>query len=354
MTLKLLAIGGLGTMLGPSAKHLTKSTEATFLRVHDRGKKDPLRDQYRAAWREHGAALVPTLKELVGDGHFDGIVICAGKNGDDYKILLELMPLLTAFKRPYFIFHMSTLSCHFVSETFNFCKQHGIDYVNYPVTGGASGAAAGTMLVLASGKKELYERLEPMLKKIGVPKYFDEKITRGAAVKLIGHVMVFYGLLGMSSAILLQKNIFGDTKLGSSQIDFFDFLNSGAGGIKQWDVTLRRAIKENDWDTGFLLQHAAVDIIYTIDLMLSQNMPLSLTLPLCEISLLFSYIMKKSTAQHLATQAILELLATTPKKEIDVFITQNLSLETSFENCIKALPQQLQDILMLQVQYPLY
>src|SRR3990167_10185742 len=94
MTLRLLAIGGLGRMLPPAATHLNASSAALFLRIHDRGGEGEYRNQSRQAWLQHGARLVPTLQELIADGEFDGIVICAGKNGDDYKIFAELVPLL--------------------------------------------------------------------------------------------------------------------------------------------------------------------------------------------------------------------------------------------------------------------
>ena len=94
MTTKLLGIGGMGLMLSPSAKHLDKEGPATFLRIHDRGTKDARRDQCRKAWQDHGAEIVEDFEALVGDGDFDGIVICAGKNGDDRSILRSLVPLV--------------------------------------------------------------------------------------------------------------------------------------------------------------------------------------------------------------------------------------------------------------------
>lgn len=352
MTLKLIAIGGLGKMLGPSAKHLLESSEAQLVRVQDRGKNDIYRDTCRADWKTHGSVLVPTLEELIGDGDFDGIVICAGKNGNDYEIFCQLIPLLKAHsKKRYFILHMSTVSCGFVTATYAFCEKNNIDYVNYPVTGGALGAQTAKMLILASGNKSLYSRLEPMLKKMGIPKYYGEEITLGTCVKLIGHVLVFSGLLGYSSAILLQKNIFGFDKLDPAQAEFFDFLNNGAGGSRQWDVTLRQAVLHNNWESGFLLLHACVDIIYTIDLMLSKKLPSALAIPLCELSLLFSYLMKNNDYSSLCTQSVLSLLCEESKEKIDDFIYNNLAQDNSIENCISALPERVQDILMLNVKY---
>ncbi|MCB9029941.1 MAG: hypothetical protein H6619_02740 [Deltaproteobacteria bacterium] len=77
----------------------------------------------------------------------------------------------------------------------------------------------------------------------------------------MGHLMVFNGLVGISSAIALHTEYF-DVSLGdSSQSDFFDFLNSGAGGTKQWDLTASKGIKDGIWNQGFLIPHAVIDVI---------------------------------------------------------------------------------------------
>jgi 3-hydroxyisobutyrate dehydrogenase-like beta-hydroxyacid dehydrogenase len=350
MPLKLVAIGGLGTMLSPSATHLQNHRDAHYLRVLDRGGNNPIKQQRRKAWQEQGAQLVSSIAELVDNQDFDGVVICAGKNGDDYGILKELVPLLKAKQ---FILHLSTLSCAFVSAAFKFCAQHKLRYANYPLTGGAKGAESGKMLILASGDKALYEQLTPMLIKIGVPQYFGEEVTQGAAVKLIGHVMVFHGLLGISLAAVLHKNVLGLPHLDSQQVSFFDFLNQGAGGTKQWDVTLRAGLAENKWDQGFFVHHAVIDALYAASLLAEKNVPATLILPILEVVLLFAYLLKKNVLSSPATQTIARLIAEEPKTELDHYLQAHLSfdIQQCIKNCIQALPVDLQNSLMLDVGF---
>ena len=352
MTLRLIGIGGLGNMLGPSATYLKDGTVARYLRMYDRGTSGHYRDQCREAWRNHGTELVTNFSDLIGDGDFDGVVICAGKNGDDYKIIKELVSLLVQ-KKNYFILHFSTVSCAFVRATDAFCSQHEIQYVNYPLTGGAKGAASAKMLILASGNKTLYERVLPMLNKIGVPKYFGEDITQAAAVKFIGHVMVFHGLLGISLAAVLQKNILKLPALGAEQLEFFDFLNNGAGGTKQWDVTLRQALQNNNWQEGFLLKHAAIDVIYTVELMRDNKIPSPLILPILEIASLFAQLLRQPQGDLLATSAVANLIDTIPRQSMEDFLFETISLDINkcVENCVRALPDSIQETLMLDVSY---
>ena len=187
MALKLVGIGGMGLMLSPSAKHLSSQAPARFIRMHDRRSMDQRREACRQAWKEHGAELVPDFASLVGDGRFDGLVICAGKNGDDLEIIRSILPLLKErCSKPPFILHLSTVSTGFVEAASQALQAEGISYANYPLTGGPAGAEAGTMLILASGNPSLYQMLEPTLQAIGNPKYFGERTSAGAEVKLIG------------------------------------------------------------------------------------------------------------------------------------------------------------------------
>lgn len=353
MTLKLVAIGGLGNMLGPSAQHLQNSAVARYLRILDRGTQGARRDKFRQAWQAHGAELVSDISSLISDGDFDGVVICAGKNGDDFRILTELVPMLHARKknRDYFILHLSTVSCEFVTATQRYCVAYDLQYANYPLTGGAKGAAAATMLILCSGDNHLYARVEPMLQLIGKPNYFGAEVDLGAAVKLIGHVMVFHALLGVSLAVVLHKQIVGSPELGTSQLAMFDFLNNGAGGCKQWEFPVRYGIMENDWQHGFLLQHAVIDVLYAARLLQAKRLPDLLILPLLQTALLFSYLLNANPDKELATQSITHLIATMPKENIDNYLGQYLSLDVNavFNHCVSSLPESIQQTLMLEV-----
>jgi 3-hydroxyisobutyrate dehydrogenase len=354
MTLKLLAIGALGNMLGPSAQHLQNNKTAKFIRILDRGASGDTREKLRADWKNHGAQSVDNFKDLIGDGEFDGIVICAGKNGDDYDIFKQLISLLNAFpNKKYFILHLSTVSCDFVTTTYDFCKNNNIEYVNYPLTGGVKGAANATMLILCSGNETFFQKLQPFLTAIGKPKFLGSDVALGAATKLIGHVLVFHGLLGVSLGVNLHKSYLNLPALNSEQTEFFDFLNQGAGGSKQWDFAVKPGVAEDNWSQGFLLRHAAIDIIYTLQLLQERNCSEILCLGLIQVSLMFSYLLNKYPTQNLCTQAVTKLIAETPKRVLDHYLEKYCSMDIgkSMENCIFQLPEQLRNSLMLKVSY---
>ena len=353
MTIKLVGIGGMGLMLSPSATHLKPGGPACFLRIHDRGTKDDRRDLCRQAWQNHGAAIVHDYEALVGDGEYDGVVICAGKNGDDCNIIRSLVPYMQRNKKgQQFILHLSTVSAGFTQAAYEFLSAEGIDYVNYPLTGGPLGAENANMLILASGNESIYSRLEPMLQAIGNPKFFGASITAGAEVKLIGQLMVFNGLVGICSAAALKSECFQEELSGSKQAEFFDFLNGGAGGTRQWDVAISKGVRENTWDQGFMIHHAVVDAIYAAKLCRERGLSALAVVPMVATALAFAYILNKYAGTPLATHAIVREMIQKNSSALDEFITQHISytdVDASIENSISVLPQRVKDSVMLDI-----
>ena len=353
MTIKLLGIGGMGLMLSPSAKHLKADGPAHFVRIFDRGTKDKRRDKARQSWQDHGAEMVSDYESLVGSGDYDGVVICAGKNGDDRDIFRSLVPhLKSTSKHKPFIAHLSTVSSGFAQSAYDYLNSENIDYVNYPLTGGPLGAENAAMLILASGNETLYQKLEPTLQAIGNPKYFGPSITAGAEVKLMGQLMVFNGLIGISSAAALKSECFNEALSGDSQAEFFDFLNGGAGGTRQWDVALSKGVRDNTWDQGFMIQHAVVDAIYAAKLCQQRGLPSFSIVPMIAIAQTFAYLLKKYEASALATHAIVRELIAENATDLNTFINHNINYENidlCINNCIEVLPDQVKNSVLLDI-----
>ena len=96
------------------------------------------------------------------------------------------------------------------------------------------GASDNGMLILASGQRPLYERLLPTLELLGRPRYFGEAPAAGAITKLIGHHLVFNGLVGIGSGAALHSAQLNNDRLGGeAQADYLGFLNGGAGGTRR-------------------------------------------------------------------------------------------------------------------------
>lgn len=358
--LKLAYVGGLGMMAGPAATHLTTDGPARVLRVHDRGSKGGSRERYRTDWQAHGAALVPTLQQLVGDGDLDGVVVCAGKNGDDVAIISELTNLLrTVSTTRSFILHLSTVSPDFAEAATSFCANQQVDYVNYPLTGGPLGAQLGGgdpkgMLILASGEETIYQRLLPLLERLGHPRYFGSAPGAGAITKLVGHHMVFNGLNGIATAAAIHAACFNQGRLGGEgQYDYLAFLNGGAGGTRQWDVALGKGIASDCWDQGFSIHHAVVDAVYAARLAVAAGLPRISIQAMTNTAFSFSYLLHHYPGQTLATHAVVREMIHAGSAGLDRFMAEKGAFEADADRviatCVDSLPQKIRDSALLEV-----
>jgi len=303
--------------------------------------------------------LVGTFDATIGDGQLDGVVVCCGKNGDDLQIIADLTQLLHArcSGQP-FIVHMSTVSAGFTVAAEAHCQQNGVGYVNYPLTGGPLGAQLGGghpngMLILASGDSGLYAQLEPTLLVLGRPKYYGESVSAGAETKLIGQHLVFNGCTGICTGAALYAECFAQGAMGGpQQSEYFDFLNGGAGGTRQWDVALSKGVKDDDWNSGFMVHHAVVDAIYAAKLAQEKGLPRLSIQPMINIALAFSFLLKKFPAP-VATHAIAREMIANAAGELDAFMSANGAYAPDIDTClasaIASLPSAVQETVLLDV-----
>ncbi|MGQ4809622.1 hypothetical protein NKDENANG_03045 [Candidatus Entotheonellaceae bacterium PAL068K] len=358
--LRLAYIGGLGLMAGPGSTHLIPDGPARVLRVHDRGTPGAQKDAFRAAWRKHGAELVGTFDAVIGDGQLDGVVVCCGKNGDDTPIIAELARTLhERCDASPFILHMSTVSAGFTVAAQTYCARMGVGYVNFPLTGGPLGAQLGGghpngMLILASGDAGLYHRLQSTLNRLGRPKYYGASVSAGAETKLIGQHLVFNGCTGICTGAALYAECFANGVMGGTQqAEYFDFLNGGAGGTRQWDVALSKGVKDDDWGTGFSVQHAVVDAVYAARLAQEKGLPRLSIQPMINITLAFSFLLQHYPDRPVATHAVARELLATASQKLDAFMSHNGALgpdvDACLAACIASLPAAVQRTVLLDV-----
>lgn len=357
--LELAYVGGLGLMASPAAGHLRAGGPARVVRVHDRGRSGESRDASRTAWREHGASLVPSLEATVGAGDVDGVVVCCGKNGDDLAVIAEVARRLAEPGGGRFVLHLSTVSTDFVTAAAEFCASLDVGYANYPLTGGPLGAQRGGdhpqgMLILASGDRALYERLEPTLQVLGKPRFFGDRPAAGAETKLIGQHMVFCGCMGITTAAALHAQCFAGGQLGGAdQTAYFDFLNTGAGGTRQWEVALSKGVRDGVWSAGFMIRHAVVDAVYAARLALDRGLPRFSVQPMLGIALAFAFLLREHPDVELATHAVARELSPARARALDDFMAEHGGLESDvgegLQRCVASLPEAIQATVRLGV-----
>jgi 3-hydroxyisobutyrate dehydrogenase len=86
------------------------------------------------------------------------------------------------------IIDLSTHHFNDVLEVHKIMEEFEVKYLENPVFGSVAPALAGVLTLVASGKKEVYEEVKPLLEKIGKEIFFLEKQGSATKMKLINNL----------------------------------------------------------------------------------------------------------------------------------------------------------------------
>jgi 3-hydroxyisobutyrate dehydrogenase len=80
-------------------------------------------------------------------------------------------------------------------------EDHGLGFLDVPVSGGSERALAGSLTVMAGGRAELLDHVRPILDSVAADVIHAGPAGAGAAVKLANQLMMFAALAGVQEAL---------------------------------------------------------------------------------------------------------------------------------------------------------
>jgi 2-hydroxy-3-oxopropionate reductase len=99
------------------------------------------------------------------------------------------------------IVDFSTIDAAAVAEIARQLKSRDIDYIDCPVSGGATGARAATLSMMAGGNLAAFNRVEPMLKHLGKTIRHVGPSGAGQAIKAANQMALCIQLVGIAEAM---------------------------------------------------------------------------------------------------------------------------------------------------------
>ena len=129
----------------------------------------------------------------------------------------------------------------------------GCHVLDAPVTGGDTGAKAGTLSILVGGEKEDYKICVPLFEAMGTNINYQGKAGCGQHAKLANQIMIAGTLSGVCEALTYAK---------AKGLDLETVLRSvstGAAGSRQLDI-FGPKILAGDYEPGFFMKHFIKDM----------------------------------------------------------------------------------------------
>lgn len=234
---------GVGTMGGPMARRVLDAGHELVVVDRDRAVATEL-EQAGAIWRDTvaeaatGAEVV--LLSLPGPRQVEDVLV--GEGG-----------LLDAVGEGATIVDHTTNSLETVRRMAARCEARGVGFVDAPVSGGKSGASAGTLAVMVGGHDAHVERARPVLETFGDPVIHFGATGTGTTVKLVNNQVFLCG------EIIFQEGLVLAAKAGIDPAQLVALLDrTGAGGahVRNGDRVIGREFD----GPGFALALAEKDV----------------------------------------------------------------------------------------------
>lgn len=204
---------GLGAMGGPMAKNLIKKGFA--LTVFDilPERVEPLKGmgaEGAESCREVAEKCPVVILMLPASLHVREAVL--GKKGVGEGV-----------GRGSVLIDMSTIDPITTREIATVLGEKGAEMMDAPVARGVPAALAGTLVIYAGGKKEVFDRYKHILATLGTEIYHVGEIGSGEVVKIVNNLMVAVTTCALAEAMVLG------VKSGVNPDILFEALSSGSG-----------------------------------------------------------------------------------------------------------------------------
>ncbi len=261
MTQKKIGIVGLGSMGSGMAQ--------TLLREGFEVIGTDVNEAQQQAARDLGVEVVPDLQTLCGKTntillslpmakHVEAVV--KGSGGIIEYAQAETLIIDTSTSEP-------DVTRLLAAEL----KKQGHHLLDAPVSGGPAGAAAGTMVMVVGGEKQVLNRAQPYLDALSAKVVHLGPSGNGHTAKLINNLLCAAHLVTTAEALALGK------KAGLDPEALIAGLNAGSGRSAVSEVNFPRWILNDAFDSGFTMQLMRKDIRLAKNLMNDMGLELPMS-----------------------------------------------------------------------------
>lgn len=241
---------GLGNMGLPMAINLSKAGYEVYGKNRSRGREEE--------FAARGGIIGRSLAELAR--HMDMIITCLPLPSDVKEVYSGREGLLKSARPGLMLIDCSTVSPELNRELAEEAKEAGTHFLDAPVSGGTTGARAGTLSIMVGGEEVVYQSAEPVLKAMGQHLYYVGPSGSGSAVKLINQLMVAIHTQAVSEAFALGRSAGLDAGL------LFTILNNSFAQSRIMERHYSQFISQDQYVPGFASKLLAKDMNLAVEM----------------------------------------------------------------------------------------
>lgn len=217
---------------------------------------------------EEGARLCATPGECAKGQ--DAVITIVGYPKDVEEVYFSENGILDSANPGTYVIDMTTSSPSLAGKIYATAKEKGLHAMDAPVTGGDSGAKAGTLTILCGGDRDDFDALQDVFKAMGSNIAYMGKAGSGQHVKMCNQIAIAGALSGACEAISYAKAVGVDPAL------MVDTIATGAASSFQLSNVAKKGM-EGDFAPGFMLKHFIKDMNLADEAALEKGLRLEIT-----------------------------------------------------------------------------
>jgi len=257
---------GLGIMGKPMAKNLLKA--GYELVVYDIIAA-PVNEVVAA-----GAKAGTSPKDVAAKG--DVIITMLPNSPHVKEAMLGKNGVIEGIRPGSIVVDMSSIAPLAAQEVAAELAKKGVEMLDAPVSGGEPKAIDGTLAIMVGGKAEVFEKVKPILLKMGSSAVLCGKIGSGNVTKLANQIIVALNIAAMSEALVLAA------KAGVDPGMVYQAIRGGLAGSTVLDAKAPMVLKGN-YKPGFRIELHIKDLQNALDTAHAIGVPVPLTSAIMEI-----------------------------------------------------------------------
>ena len=137
--------------------------------------------------------------------------------------------------------------------------EKSVGYLDAPISGGTSGAKAGTLTIMVGGEEKHFERVRPMLDVMGQNIHLVGPTGAGSVIKLVNQMLNLINAMGAVEGLILA------TKAGIDPELAYEILRTSSGASRSLDNVATTALPRN-FEPGFTADLMHKDVSLAVDL----------------------------------------------------------------------------------------
>ena len=151
-----------------------------------------------------GVTFHDSIADCVKD--CEAVITIVGFPQDVEEVYFDQGNILDSAKEGAYLIDMTTTSPQIAQKIYEEGNKRGFHVLDAPVTGGDTGAKAGTLSILVGGDKEDFEACMPLFEAMGTNINYQGAAGCGQHCKLANQIMIAGALSGLGGALLYLAN----------------------------------------------------------------------------------------------------------------------------------------------------